>query len=189
MLTWGIWKNLMQENFGLIFRSLSKKIIVSRLELFTGAIATFLRNHLRKRIPCHENYSLGSYFFITQHGRVSVCCLRSHQLHKIILGDFISCDLHDFTVVAPKSYIKILGLRKHGRESQGCAPRETIWKKFPRLAWAFWPRRWRGCWGAGQKGLNILAISGQNSWQNSCQFPVNSGRSCCKSKSHRELPP
>ena len=53
-----------------------------------GAIAPILRNQLRKRI-LREIFSKElRKFRVTQHGRV--CCLSSHQLHKIILGELIS---------------------------------------------------------------------------------------------------
>ena len=53
-----------------------------------GAIATILRNQLRKTF-LREIFSKElRKFRVTQYGRV--CCLSSHQLHKINLGELIS---------------------------------------------------------------------------------------------------
>ena len=68
----------------------SKKITYAKNSggITFGAIATIQRNQLRKRI-LQEIFSMElRKFRVTQHWRV--CCLSSHQLHKIILGELIS---------------------------------------------------------------------------------------------------
>ena len=73
-----------------VFLAPAKKLLTQKNSggIIFGAIATILRNQLRKKI-LREIFSKElRKFRVTQHGRV--CCLSSHQLHKIILGELIS---------------------------------------------------------------------------------------------------
>ena len=72
-----------------------------------GAIATILRNELRKELPRICSRKLWK-FRVTQQGRV--CCLSGHQIHtkkKNYFWELRSWYLRNFALVAPKNYIKI----------------------------------------------------------------------------------
>ena len=64
-------------------KNLRKK---SRGSIF-GAIATILRNQLRKGTPRELFSRKLRNFRVVQCGRV--CCLSGHQLHKIVSGELI----------------------------------------------------------------------------------------------------
>ena len=65
-----------------------KNLLTPRIPEELLSIATILHNQLRQWIPRELFSQELREFRITQHGRV--CCLSTHQFHKIILGESIS---------------------------------------------------------------------------------------------------
>ena len=78
---------------------------------------------------------------LAQHGRV--CCLSSHQLHKIILGEFMSQQLHHFAVIAHENDIGIFADRTNAHQGHVpllCASCDALGRCEGRLWNAQWQR-------------------------------------------------